>query len=437
MMVLALDLGSTAFKAAVFDDRLRRLGDGSAAVEYHYAAGGVIEMDAAMVAAAVRAAADDALAAAGCAASGLAGLAVTSQAQTFLIADSAGRARTRFISWQDTRAAAGRDALLGHPAFAAGFPAHCSFPALLKELQVCQLRLLRDGGAGPAADAERVVCLPEYVGWLASGKHVLDNNLAAMSGLYSRRQESWWDLALNLCGLRKEQLAEVVPVGCVGAVTSRAAQEQFGLPPGLPLVLAGNDQTAGAYGAQVRERAAILLTLGTAHVAYTCEPAAAGAGDAARWVVGPFPGGGTYRLAVEAAGGSVVNWARGILAGAGDDEHFFRLAAQAPPGANGLRFTPDLPDGAGGWDGLGLHHGPADLARSVLEALSARIVGLVQALGTDPRRTPVLAAGGGSRQPLWVAMVADALGRTVEPVQADPLAGAARMAHEALARRGG
>jgi len=219
----------------------------------------------------------------------------------------------------------------------------------------------------------------------------------------------------------------------VAAATCQDAK-RFGLPAGVPVVLAGNDQTAGACGARLDKNDAVLLTLGTAHVAYVC----LGRMPAPRpgLVRGPYPGGRAYRLAVDGCGGNVLNWARTVLAGCESEGEFFSQAAGSVSGARGLVFEPDLDSGCGAWRNIGLHHTTADLARAVVEALGRRLSSLVKDLGVDPRRRRVLAAGGGSRNAFFLQSVSTALGAPVRVISAGPLLGAARMAVEAIRRLG-
>ena len=427
-MILALDLGSTSFKAAVYDAALRPLGVGSAPLPHRFAPGGVAEIEVAVAETAFADAVRAALASAAVPAARLRALGLDSQAQTFTTRAPDGRARHAFISWQDTRAQAACAALKADPAYA-DFARHCSFGEPLAALHVCQLRHQRDTAPGRRAAGDLVLHLPTWFVLLLTGRAVLDDNLAAMSGLYSLVAHDWWDAALAFAGVTRAQLPALVPVGSIAARTGDGAA-RLGLPAGLPVVLAGNDQTAGAYGAQVAERRAVLLTLGTAQVVYAAAPALATPVPAL--IRGPYPGGLAYRMTADSCGGAIINWARTVVAGGADAAAFFRLAAQAEPGCRGLTFDADLPAGAGAWRGLGLHHTPADLARAVVEALVARLATQVRALGLPPGDARYLVAGGGSQSPFWVGLLAAALGAPLEPADADPLRGAARLAVTAL-----
>ncbi|MCX7824915.1 MAG: FGGY family carbohydrate kinase [Verrucomicrobiae bacterium] len=427
-MILAIDCGSTSFKAAVVERRLNVRGIASARLDYHFASGGKVELAVEDVSTAFRKAVAGALRAAGVKAALLQAIAITSQAQTFTVFDRRGCAKMRFISWQDNRAGAA-SATLKKTVLLADFADHCSFGEPLAALQVCQIKHLQQTRPGFIRPGDLLLKLPTYFVWRLTGEPVMDDNLAAMSGLYSLVLGHWWPAALKACGIRREQLPRVIPVGSVAARTTAAARA-FGLPEGISVVLAGNDQTAGAYGAQLDRNNALLLTLGTAQVAYVClrrmpVPHAA-------LVRGPYPGGRAYRLAADGCGGNIINWAQSVLAHCESDEKFFAQAARSKRGSRGLVFEPTLDNGTGVWRNVALHHTPADFARSVIEALSRRMAAMVRTLGVSPRRHKVLAAGGGSQSALFVRIVSEAIGAAIHVTTASPLLGAARMALKAI-----
>lgn len=387
-MILAIDLGSTSFKAGVFDHRLRLRRAGRAPVRYHYGPGGRVELR--DVATTLRRALPDLR--------GVASIAITSQAQTFT---AAGRP---FISWQDGRAVAAAAKLKRRlPDFAE----HCSFAEVWPALLVSQLH------HAPVPRGAGVLPLPTFFvnEWI--GEPVIDNNLAAMTGLYSLKLRDWWPVVTG--GIK---LPRVIPIGGVAGLTRR---NRFGLPVGVPVVLAGNDQTAGAYGARLEENDADLITLGTAQVVYRC--ARRLPRPAPGCVRGPYPGGRGYRLVADAWGGNLITWAKTVLAGCATEDDFFRQVARAQAGCGGLEFDAEH----GLWRGLALHHTSAEMARSILETLSARLAGALRALGPAPARR-LLVAGGGARRAIWRRVVADELGCPLQSTPVGPLHGAARMA---------
>ncbi len=355
-------------------------------------------------------------------------VAITSQAQTFTILDKKGHVRLPFISWQDSRAVRTCERLKQRSAMR-DFGRHSSFGSLVPPLQLCQLRHLRETQPHWLASENTVVCLPTYFVYRWCGVAAIDENLAAMSGLYSLALRTWWPVALRLCGLQNRQLPEVHPIGSVVGSTVAGAAD-FGLPKGIPVILAGNDQTAGAYAARLDENQGLLLTLGTAQAAYLSTRTLPRSNP--NLFRGPFPERGYYRMAADSCGGSVINWAKSVLAGCETDERFFAHAAQSPPGCRDLEFDLDVGHGLGGWKNIGLHHTSAEFARSVLECLTRRISRLVRQLGVRLERMPVFVAGGGSENPLWVRMLSDTFGVKLKVAEGRPCVGAARMAWRSL-----
>ena len=423
-MILALDLGSSRFKAGLFDETLALRGSGSRTLRYDYAPQGRVELDADEVVSAAEQAIRAALDEADAAPQAVRAVALTSQAQTFTVVDPAGRARMPFISWQDGRAREACEGLRREPALAE-FGEHASFGAVVPALQICQLRHLQEARPGLLSPADRVLSLPTYLVQHWTGSAAVDDNLAAMSGLYSLRLSDWWPAALDACGLRREQLPETVAVGSAPVRTGRGA-DRFGLPRGVPVVLAGNDQTAGAFGANLPDGGDLLITLGTAQVAYACTGDVPAPHSAT--IRGPYPGARFYRMAADQCGGNLVNWARTLLSGCETDASFFAQVESAEPGCGGLVFDAEGPGGDGCWCHIALGHTPAELARSLVEELVRRMVEMVGRVDVDRSAARILVAGGGSRSATWVRMLSDALGLPLTVTPAAPLLGAARMA---------
>jgi sugar (pentulose or hexulose) kinase len=415
---IALDLGSTTFKVRAFDTELRTLAEAASPLRYRYAEGGRVELAPAEVDRALAAALKAVLG--GLRGATPAAVAVTSQAQTFAVHDGQRGFRTAFVSWMDSRARDTAAELARLDALAA-YPRHASFGALLPGLTICILDHLVRADPGLLAGGARVTFLASHVLEALTGVTAVDDNLAAMSGLYSLELRDWWPPALERCRLEPHNLPRVVPVGTEAGRTSEQAS-RWGLPAGLPVVSAGNDQTAGAYGCGVHRDGSLLVTLGTAQVAYTA--ASALPEPDPRLFRGPYPGGRFYRAAVDDGGGSVVEWACSVLAGCATPRDLFVRAAEAPPGARGARYA------AGRWEGLGPGTGTAELARSILEHLVTETAAVVRRVEPAPGTRKTLVAGGGSREPLWVDLLSRELGAELVVTEADPLRGAALLARE-------
>lgn len=430
-MILALDLGSTSFKAGVFDRALNPRGIAARPIRHRYGSGGRVELDPDDVTCTFEQVVQAVIEEAAVAPRSLAALAITSQAQTFTVVDPSGCAKMPFISWQDSRDWKTCWLMRQDPALG-DFSQHAGFGWLLPALQISRLAHLQDDQPGFLTPEDRVVGLPGYLVEACTGVAAIDDNLAAMSGLYSLELEDWWPPALEACRLTPRQLSKLIPIGSVAAYTHGGAT-RFGLPEGVPVVLAGNDQTAGAFGAELDKEGGLLISLGTAQVAYACtEHLPAVKASAIR---GPYPGGLHYRMVADSFGGNLVNWARSFLAGCESDAAFFDQVDAAEPGCRGLVFHVRSASKEGSWCNIGLYHTPADFARSVIECLVLRMAARVPILGVDPSTKRSLVAGGGSRSPTWVRLLSEVLSVPLAVTEADPLRGAARMALQQLGEK--
>lgn len=142
----------------------------------------------------------------------------------------------------------------------------------------------------------------------------------------------------------------------------------------------------------------------------------------------PFLWEGTYAYAGGmATAGSVTTWFRDNLsqAGAGktedSDAHYQALAeaaAAVEPGSNGLLALPYFsgertpmndPRARGVFAGLSLSHGRGHLFRSLLEGVGFGIRQNLEAMGAADGR--LFGIGGGTKNDLWMQIVADILGR--------------------------
>ncbi|HWB54286.1 MAG TPA: FGGY family carbohydrate kinase [Tepidisphaeraceae bacterium] len=411
-MILAIDLGSTSFKFGLFNggesQRIVHV-----RVKYHLGPNGTVEIDPAVVRQSVR----QGFSKLNLPAKKIRAIAITSQAQTFSVTNSHGKPIRPFISWQDGRAQSEPHLLKRR---LPDFKSHCSFGSLLAALQVCQIR------HSPLKPDEKILNLPSYLVELWCSQSLIDDNLAAMNGLYSLKLRQWWPAALRACGISTGQLPRIVPIGSIAA-TAGAGAHDFGLPLGVPIVLAGNDQTAAAFDAGLHRGPSLLITLGTAQVAYVCSKRLPR--TRAGLIRGTYPGGLFYRMAADGCGGNIVNWAETILSNCATDDRFFELATR---GRNAVDFDASFDLGNGAWRGLGFHHTAADLARSVLVSLSRRMAGHVARMGIDLSKHKIYVSGGGAAQGIWINLLSEALGTKVMRSATSPLSGAARMAAEAL-----
>jgi xylulokinase/erythritol kinase len=235
----------------------------------------------------------------------------------------------------------------------------------------------------------------------------------------------WSATALDAFGLGWAQpmLPDIVDGdGRIGLLSASSAQ-RFGLPAGLPVVLAPYDIVSTAHGAGALRPGDATIILGTTLCAelLTTSPAldrspsgvTLSASLPGHWIVAQpaLVGTGVLEWAATLLG---VPGAAGLsdLAGQADASAVRPLVLPyvAPGGERAPFYDPDI---TGTILGLRSWHRPGDVALAVFEGLSLAVADCLAVAG---RPTRVMLAGGGQASALWCQLVADACAVEVHQV---------------------
>lgn len=210
----------------------------------------------------------------------------------------------------------------------------------------------------------------------------------------------------------------------VGTVTAQAAKET-GLLEGTPVVAGTTDAAAEAISAGMADIGDMMLMFGSS--IFFIMKTARLIPTQHFWSANSLEEGAFTFLGGMSTSGSLTTWFRNQLGGeeirqekeTGQDAYaaLADLAAQSIPGSHGLVALPYFegertpihdPTARGVWFGLGLKHTKGDLYRSLLEAVAFGIrhnFEVMEMEGVRPGK--ILAVGGGTKNPLWMQIVAD------------------------------
>jgi xylulokinase len=426
--ILAIDCGSTNLKAAVFDISGHRLSEEAVPVRYPVRTQERVELDPEEIWQATLQVIRNACDRAGVPTRELATISLGSQAQTFTVIDGSGRALRPFLSWLDARATA--ESALLTPRFGAEYHRHCTFASPLPQMQISMALWTKRHHPETMRPGTYLISLPGFLVRRLAGLTIADRNLAAMMGFYSMRERDWWQPALKAVGISRDQMPRLVETGEKVRVAAPCAELEFS--PDLQIVLAGNDQTAGAYGNDCGENIGI-VTLGTALVVYRHAGAKPGPFHAfGYW--GPYPGGGYYELATRNEGCVALDWAREKLMPGQNPPAFDACAQSVDKPLNTVFFFPSKMGTETAWSGGG---NTAERARAVLEGIGFSLRQLIfEDLEASKTLASLCMTGGGSKSACWLQIIADILDRPVHRGHGDALIGAARMAGVAEEVRG-
>jgi len=404
MYNLAIDLGSTCFKAAIFDQMSQSLGQAACYLEY-FRQDGRIELVVSEVDRALAEVINQAIAKAGISPAKICEIGITSQAQTFMLVNKNAPA-SNFISWLDA------NGIIPDNSVFADFAEHSCCQKLMPILQVSKLANLKTQDR--IKEDTNIVPLSSYAIQKLCGKSVIDNNLAAMSGLYSLKTGDWHTDCLDFLSLKRNQLPELIPLGSRAGNTLNGV---YGLPDGIKVLCCGNDQTAGAFGAKLKNNDA-LITLGTGQVIYQIadklpEPSP-------EIIRGPYIAGQYYRFMGD-DGGSLISQVINTHKAFSSYDDFFAKAAVGGI-INGFKneivevFLKDPAFTA------------EDIAFSLLSCLCKSMNSMYLRFTEDGGRPETLyVTGGGCRNQLWLDLLERELDCKLTKSNTDPLQGVAFM----------
>lgn len=408
--VLTFDLGTTYFKACVFDagGRLLALARRNTPVTDSSGERREIEpgrfLDTIVhLAAEVHARAPDQY-------REIEAISVATQTNSFLLLDSMNRPLTPLILWNDRRAASleSRFAeLLADPSLRA----ESGVPSLSGGFALLKLLWLREHQPSVWREARRFCLIGDWLTWWLTGRHITEGGAAGLTGLLDVHTMGWRRAFIDRCGLADLTLPEPGYAGGDIGRLQQALADQLGLRRHTRCTLGCLDQYAGAIGAGNVERGGISETTGTvlATVALSDRfdaalPPSVFQGPA--WRAGLW-----WRMSF---GSLSANLLEALRESEPDEPSYERLDAEAASvrtDGDGLRLdaVASLARSHPVFENAGPHHSRGHRVLAIFEAVAGALRRQTNDLGSDVR-APILAAGGAARSRLWLQIKADTLG---------------------------
>ena len=429
MSLLAIDIGSSACKAAAFTADGELLAQHASGYTPDFPAPGYAEMDpkrfwdavCTCTQAVARNLTDPVRA-----------LCLSSHGETFVPVNKKDEAIAPAILNQDNRAVdetAWLEQRIGRKLLfeITGLVAHPMYP-------LPKILWLRKHQPQVFSSAARFVSVIGYILLRLGLPPYIDYSLASRYLAFNVRKRHWSEEILEATDLNPEQLPTPVPAGTIAGKLDAASASQLGLPPGIPIVLGGHDQPCGALGVGVIGSGHVADSIGT----YECVLAAS---DEPVLTDAAFAGSlNSYCHVVPDKfvtiaffpSGIMVKWFHDLLyanentqtgsgSGNSETENYAFLEARVPAGPTGLCITPNLigtcnpdfnPHARGIIYGLTPGTGRAQMYKGVLEGLACELSQIVKLLANaagDFRDMCV--TGGGTRSALGLALRASLTGK--------------------------
>ncbi|KVD52252.1 carbohydrate kinase [Burkholderia ubonensis] len=363
----------------------------------------------------------------------VAAIGFSGQMHGVVLIDAAGRAVRSALLWPDTRAA--------RLAAAADWPnaPNPVAPGMAGPL----LRWVAASEPAALRAARWAVQPKDWLRIALGGDVAADPSDACATALAT--PDGAWDAArLDALGLPRALFAPVrASTAPCGGLAAQAAAA-LGLPAGVPLATGAADTACAALGSGLVADGDALLTTGSGgQIVVLADRLPAARRGLHRYRTAA--GGGYYTMAAMQNVGLALEAVRGWLGYASWPAAYDDAFAQ--PASERLSFLPYLsgerspwmnPDARGGWLGLGLGDTRGAMMRAAFEGVAFALrAGLdaIRAEGAEGHAVASLRlAGGGSVDPRWRQLLADALGASLDAVDCPNAAtrGAALLAGVAI-----
>jgi xylulokinase len=440
-MFIGHDLGTGGDKAVLVD------ADGTVVAEafhpypLHHPRPGWAEQDPEDYWQAVCATTRAVLADAGCAPDAVKGIGYAGQMLTLVPVDARGVATRSAVSWLDARADDEAARLTRRMGGATVVRAAVGAVPSGKDVVAKWAWIRRH----EPAVWQRTAALTDATGYLVARSTsviVADHTAGGGTGMMNRSRRQWSTPLLALVGMglpgRRAKLPGLRACTDVVGGLGPVAAADLGLVPGTPVVAGVGDVPAAQIGSGAVLPGDAHVCLGTS--AWLCVTTGS-VTDIAQAGIYSLPAADIHSFATVAemeTAGECLDWLAAVIAPGADEVDtvgdLVAQAAGAPAGCDGLTFAPWLfgerspvtdTSLRGAFLGLSLNHTRAHVVRAVLEGVAHNLRWVLDEVGRRhlaPGRLRVI--GGGVRSELWMQIVADVCGVTVDTIDHPQYAGA-------------
>ena len=423
--LIGLDVGTTGTKAALYDEEGRRIAAYTREYPLQTPRPGWSEQDPEAwweaTCAALQAVVDES----GVMPESVVGIGLSGQMHGSVFLDADGVPVRPAILWNDGRTARKSNEIAQRLGVEILTSVTCNPP--LTGFTAPKVLWLRENEPQHYRRVAHLVLPKDYIRFKLTGTLATDPSDAAGTLLFDVPRGEWSREVLQRLDIPLAWMPGVVASGAPAGELRPDVARQLGLPAHIPVAAGGADNACAAVGAGAVREGQGIVSLGTSGTVVV---------PMATPVMDPQQRIHTFNHAVDRlwylmgvvlSAGLCLRWVRDELARELVEQArqsrrdpydlMTQLAAEAPPGCEGLVFLPYLmgersphknPDARGMFFGLTYRHRRAHLVRAVLEGVSFALRDSVEIMrGLGVRSRNLRATGGGARSLFWRQMLAD------------------------------
>jgi len=343
-------------------------------------------------------------------------LTFATQTNSFLLLDKNDDPLTPIIVWNDQRAYG--DIEINNTLTQLEYLHDTTgIPALSPEFMVGKILWLQKHHPKVIDTTARICLLSDYFTLWFTGQHVTEAGAAGLTGLLNIDSLYWWADAIKHFEIPLEWLPSVARAGTdLGAICEEMAIE-LSLPQNCTFVVGCLDQYAGAIGSANIYPGGVSETTGTVLATVRCSDTHTSTKDV---FIGPGYDGGIYfQMLFHETSANLLEYFRNCLSDSPSFADLDKGAQSISTGENPLQLpwrsnVNELKSRIHEWSTA---YGTDIITRAILEGVGFSMHDQLHLLCGDHIPTSVHCVGGAARSHLWLQIKADIVNRNMCPIE--------------------
>ena len=335
------------------------------------------------------------------------------------------------ITWADTRSGDIAQRIRKLPEAenlyqATGTPIHSMTP-------LCKIIWLKENAPEIFTAAFKFISIKEFIWHKLFKVYEIDHSIASATGLFNIETLKWNDFSLNLCGINRSQLSEIVPTNFLRKNVDSSVLSLLNISNETSFCIGASDGCTANVGSYAVKKGTAALTIGTSGAVRIAspEPIFDFASMSFNYLLDEktFICGGPVNN-----GGNVVDWLfEAILnnpkPSESDFEHLFKMVETVPAGSEGLIFLPYIfGERAPVWDekssgiffGIKSSHTNSFFLRATIEGICYSMKQVMEIVESSTNKIIQLNVGGGFiHSKTWMQILADITGKKLAVVESE------------------
>lgn len=408
---LGIDLGTSYFKAGIFDEQGNLAGLGRCYVNKQTDDGEICELPIADFWVTLLKSINRAIEKAEINPNELIAVSYSSQANSFVLLDETDNPLTPLILWPDKRAGRVPSALqsiLEKRDFLKKTGLGIS-PGL--QSMAAKIVWFQENKPEIWEKLNSIASVSDYLTFSLTGQKVSDFSTSSMTGLFDVSEEKWWNEALETLNINKKFLFSPKRTGSFVGTLAGERAIQLGLSADTKFFLGGLDHHMVAVGAGLTNSTRVSESTGTVLACVNYRQ-----GFCPRAGINIAPGlreGYYFQMAFNENGATALEWYQKKFAPELSIEELLRMAESIAPGSDGLKASPcvDKFESLSGFQHITNKHSHGHFVRAILESTGLSLRELICNLDKENVSEALVASGGGARSLLWMQIKADILNK--------------------------